>query len=76
VPAIVNAGVVVPVATLTIPPVQPTLVTVPATELAIFTKSDPFQATVAFSFTAKVTPVVGPVPQILTVYVLDELITK
>jgi hypothetical protein len=55
---------------------NPTLVTVPvATTLdAIFTKSEPFQATIAFSLTANVTPVVGPAPTILTVYVPDVLL--
>jgi hypothetical protein len=57
-------------------PVPPTDVTPEPAVDDTFTKSDPFQATAAFSFTAKVTPVVGPVPHILTVYVPDELITK
>jgi hypothetical protein len=62
--------------------VRPLTVPVPLTDVTpetvddTFTKSDPFQAILALSFTAKVTPVVGPVPQILTVYVPDELITK
>jgi len=67
-----------PVAVLGVSPVVPPLnvVTVVPVVDDIFTKSDPFQATVAFSFASNVTPVVGPVPQILTVYVPDELITK
>ena len=41
----------------------------------IFTKSEPFQATKEVSLTANVTPVVGPTPRILTVYVADVLMT-
>jgi hypothetical protein len=67
-----------PVAVLGVSPVAPPLnvVTVVPVVDDIFTKSDPSQATVAFSFASNVTPVVGPVPQTLTVYVPDELITK
>jgi hypothetical protein len=67
-----------PVAVLGVSPVVPPLnvVTVVPVVDDIFTKSDPSQATVAFSFASNVTPVVGPVPQTLTVYVPDELITK
>jgi hypothetical protein len=59
VPATVNAGVVVGVATETIPPVNPTVVTVPAEELEAFTKSVLFHAATHFSLGAIVIPVVG-----------------
>jgi hypothetical protein len=42
---------------------------------ATFTKSDPFQATTAFSPDTKVTPVVGPAPTILTDCDVEVLLT-
>jgi hypothetical protein len=41
---------------------------------ATFTKSEPFQATIAFSLASRVTPAVGPAPTILAVYVPDVLL--
>lgn len=60
VPASVTAPVV---AVEGVRPVVPAVNELTPTEEAIFTKSEPSQATAHFSFATIVTPVVGPAPR-------------